>query len=111
MEFKSQLCTTREQSERLLSMGLKRETADCYYLSCDDGDWFIFIPQATMIRNEDIPAWSFHRLWEIGNLSHIIIDKPEEIPTLYNEIITNIEDQIAEGSLSKEYLEERVWKG
>ena len=26
--FKSQICTTKEQSERLLSLGLKKETAD-----------------------------------------------------------------------------------
>ena len=29
--FKSQICTTREQSERLLSLGLKKETADMCY--------------------------------------------------------------------------------
>ncbi len=29
MKFNSQICTTREQSERLLALGLKRETADC----------------------------------------------------------------------------------
>ena len=29
--FNSQICTTREQSERLLALGLKKETADCYY--------------------------------------------------------------------------------
>ncbi len=28
MKFNSQICTTREQSERLLSLGLKKETAD-----------------------------------------------------------------------------------
>ena len=27
--FNTQVCTTREQSERLLAMGLKKETADC----------------------------------------------------------------------------------
>ena len=31
MEFKSQICTTREQSEKLLSLGLKKETADMVY--------------------------------------------------------------------------------
>lgn len=31
MEFKSQICTTREQSERLLALGLKKETADMVY--------------------------------------------------------------------------------
>jgi hypothetical protein len=28
MKFTSQICTTKEQSERLMSLGLKRETAD-----------------------------------------------------------------------------------
>lgn len=28
MKFNSQICTTKEQSERLLALGLKRETAD-----------------------------------------------------------------------------------
>lgn len=31
MGFNSQICTTKEQSERLLALGLKKETADCYY--------------------------------------------------------------------------------
>ena len=29
--FKSQIATSREQSEKLLALGLKKETADCYY--------------------------------------------------------------------------------
>lgn len=28
MEFNSQICTTKEQSERLIALGLKKETAD-----------------------------------------------------------------------------------
>ena len=28
MEFESQMCTNMEQSERLLALGLKKETAD-----------------------------------------------------------------------------------
>ena len=31
MEFNSQICTTREQSEKLLALGLKKETADMVY--------------------------------------------------------------------------------
>lgn len=31
MEFKSQICTTREQSKRLLALGLKPGTADMVY--------------------------------------------------------------------------------
>lgn len=29
MNLNKQICTTREQSERLISLGLKRDTADC----------------------------------------------------------------------------------
>ena len=31
MKFNSQICTSREQSERLLALGLKKETADMCY--------------------------------------------------------------------------------
>lgn len=31
MKFNSQICTTKEQSERLLALGLKKETADMRY--------------------------------------------------------------------------------
>lgn len=31
IEFKSQICTTKEQSKRLLKLGLKNETADMVY--------------------------------------------------------------------------------
>lgn len=29
MKLNSQICTTREQSEKLIALGLKKETADC----------------------------------------------------------------------------------
>ena len=32
MKFNSQICTTRSQSERLLALGLKAETADMRYI-------------------------------------------------------------------------------
>lgn len=31
LKFNSKVCTTREQSQRLLELGLKPETADMYY--------------------------------------------------------------------------------
>ena len=31
LKFNSQVCTTKEQSQRLLELGLKPETADMYY--------------------------------------------------------------------------------
>ena len=62
MEFESQICTTREQSEKLLSLGLKRETADMHHYKWSEGYWDI---QACPPRGTEscyIPAWSLHRL-------------------------------------------------
>ena len=86
--FKSQICTSREQSERLLTLGLKKETTDCYYWQgCDqygdpNGKWHLDILNddtrehfeyllnhfGICLRLEDalfIPAWSLGRLVEI----------------------------------------------
>ena len=73
MEFNSQICTTEEQSKRLLALGLKRETADmCYQVK-----FFHPFPQHLVdctpsllthppINDERfIPAWSLHRLIEM----------------------------------------------
>ena len=35
--FNSQICTTREQSERLLALGLKKETADMHHYRYKEG--------------------------------------------------------------------------
>lgn len=66
LNFNSAICTSREQSERLLALGLKKETADMYYL---DYGPIGLIPQIkdikTILDEDDIPAWSLHRLIEI----------------------------------------------
>lgn len=66
--FKSQICTTREQSERLLALGLKKETADMVHFFSQSlaQDWTI-VPladgeTAKNIEGVEIPAWSLHRL-------------------------------------------------
>ena len=66
--FDSQICTTREQSERLLALGLKKETADMCWLNHalteDYKDWRaipIFKDWEKWLRG-GIPAWSLHRL-------------------------------------------------
>lgn len=79
-EFKSQICTTVEQSDRLLGLGLKPETADMHYLwggywhpVLEDwahavGDYpFDFEGEEEQgeweLRHH--PAWSLHRLIEM----------------------------------------------
>ena len=98
--FNSQVCTSINQSERLLALGLKKETADmCWMygevLSCNP-------PELT----PDIPAWSLHRLIEIvaqTQYPYYVISK--ELP-IYDALCERIEWLIKEGYFNKEYLEE-----
>ena len=68
--FKSQICTDIIQSERLLSLGLKKETADmvlCKPFDCEkhkysDGCVKIVLEEEEDLCKDDIPAWSLHRL-------------------------------------------------
>lgn len=118
-EFKSQICTTREQSERLLALGLKKETADMEieifkgdntisgYVS--KGYWENEISDALV---ELIPAWSLHRLMEIamkgdklGCITHNI--HQNNVATYYELVIASIEHLIKIDEFNKDYLEER----
>ena len=70
--FNGQICTSRSQSERLLALGLKKETADMtivgVFLGTNEDGTMAFedVPNAhpPMLR-KDIPAWSLHRLINI----------------------------------------------
>jgi hypothetical protein len=73
MNFTSQICTTEEQSKRLLALGLKKETADCYleYVGKDNYGNNVW-HSSTIVNNyrtpdysRDFPAWSLHRLMEM----------------------------------------------
>lgn len=67
LKFNSDICTSREQSERLLAMGLRKETADMHHYKWSEGYWDI---QACPVRGSEpcyIPAWSLHRLIEMLN--------------------------------------------
>ena len=70
--FKSQICTDKNQSERLLALGLKKETADmCSVIDhvSDSGKWeevdtiFSFTPDDWEDFGRHVtPRWSLHRL-------------------------------------------------
>ena len=69
-KFNSQICTTREQSERLLALGLKKETADLYYENIADGELPRLMPHTSEMNyftlwSSVTPAWSLHRLIEL----------------------------------------------
>ena len=115
--FNSAICTTREQSERLLSLGLKKETADMYYEGRLEGECPRIMPHKTEMDyfnlwNSIIPAWSLHRLIEMINeeiqtdwQSMCLQDKGfTKRDALYDNIIDCIEWLIREGYFNKEYL-------
>ena len=98
--FKSAICTSREQSERLLSLGLKKETADCCYYYYD-GEYLIAFAEDAKYPS-DIPAWSLHRLIEMvagGSEEQMIF-----LPDPYDELIEEIAGAIMVGCFPKEYL-------
>jgi hypothetical protein len=107
--FKSQICTTREQSERLLALGLKKETADIvhYFSQSLAQDWTI-VPlaeneTARNVQGLDIPAWSLHRLIKI--LGVPIIEIWSDVDA-YEELIYMIQIRVEMGFLEDKYLEE-----
>ena len=114
MKFNSQICTTREQSERLLALGIKKETADMYLQSVLNDEWSPFVPIAFPYsdRPEEIiapdivnaiPAWSLHRLLMMTtNKRKVMLIRCES--DLYDVVIKKIEREIKEGIFNKEYL-------
>lgn len=105
LKFNSQVCTTREQSQRLLDLGLKPETADMYHTTFYRDNVGYEIIQ---VRNEklpllsqEFPAWSLHRLMEIAEM-----DCFNSVATAYDEVIRVIKFQHGEGYINKEYLKQ-----
>ena len=105
MKFNSQICTSREQSERLLALGLKKETADICF-DIESNVCSSELPRAFTLKNRHciIPAWSLHRLWELSLINSMVLDDIGEIAKIYDCVIDNIESQIKEGYFNKEYL-------
>ena len=114
MKFNSQICTTREQSERLLALGLKKETADMVLVpsSRHDGSDVIRVRKSYLMEEDAIPAWSLHRLIEIIHLDiqtdGVYVSLSDfgftQYKNLYDNLISCIEWLIKKGYFNKEYL-------
>lgn len=117
MKFNSSVCTTREQSQRLLDLGLKPETADMSYYILDY-EPVLTIGMAQVYREtikggkiigkqnaEIIPAWSLHRL--LCMLDYDNADTFNIMPNLaYEDVIATISLRINCGAFNKEYLKQ-----
>ena len=106
MEFKSQICTSKEQSERLLALGLKKETADMklVWLYCyKDEDYYQPMPNDFSTSNDDIPAWSLHRLLMMYGDNYSFFS----LENAYSELIHAIAIDIEKGTFNQDYLEEK----
>ena len=106
--FKSQICTDKLQSEHLLALGLKKETADCYWFYCDIAkEWKCTILSSTQVFKDYpttvIPAWSLDRLKQlykcVGDTSLWNLDDVN-----CDRLIQCIGLAIKHNSFNKEYL-------
>ena len=131
MEFNTQVCTTREQSERLLALGLKEETADCHWcFHRVTATWYIVAHNYDGIGRY-CPAWSLHRLKELcpqtihldnyADTHYRLTINPRKViyirddkqwlkqcdeGNVYDQMIDMIEWLIKNNHFNKEYLEE-----
>lgn len=133
MELNSQICTTKEQSERLVTLGLKKETADMYYFWVGGNEYCLKVgvdnnPLKYNMDKTYIPAWSLHRLITMLNYQVIYKGKKYEpviditgmayqdvctqdpecgwAGDMYTDIIDCLEWLIKIGQFNKKYLEE-----
>lgn len=107
MEFKSQICTTKEQSERLLALGIKKETAD---MCIDTIMGYIYTQSCKYIEDAHpnwhlTPLWSLHRLIEMYS-EHYVCEHINLKLLTYDTIIESIRLDILSGTFNKDYLEE-----
>ena len=115
LKFNSQICTTKEQSQRLLDLGLKPETADMSLTVVCGAEIAQWVGELNNLGNikvngigipneevENIPAWSLHRLMEILDAPLVEFYLLSYNP--YEEIIYNLSECIKNGYISKEYL-------
>ena len=126
MKFNSQVCTTKLQSERLLALGLKKDTADMAHQCIGVSPYKVW--DKSEISDNLFPAWSLHRLIEMmpqeifyedstlilgvfGDGVYYADNEYGEVfnsfdGNLYDCVVKCIEWLIKEGYFNKEYLEE-----
>lgn len=89
--FKSQIATTKEQSERLIALGLRKETADMvHYRSSSIQNWGIF---AKPWRDDYEGSQWYYPAWSLGRLLEMLpspIPISENLPTFNHYAFLNL---------------------
>lgn len=97
------ICTTIEQSKRLLELGINPDSADMCYAHANN---LYTYPYKEVKRCENIfnitPAWSFYRLIEMVGSANCLFD--EKIEDYYDVLINIIEKEIKNGVFNKKYM-------
>ena len=108
-DFKTQVCTTIEQSKQLIDLGINPDTADMGWFKAYSLKGEIYKPFIKEYKLEnyktDIPAWSLHRLIEMYS-EHYVCEHINLKLLTYDTIIENIRLDILTGTFNKEYLEQ-----
>ena len=105
LKFNSQVCTTVEQSKKLLELGLKPETADCHYPEIGINNYGNFIVP-TEPHYKSLPAWSLHRLLCLYGQDYTFKEIYNNAEECYGMLISAIGIAIENGLFNKEYLNE-----
>lgn len=119
-KFNTQICTTVEQSKRLLELGLKPETADMLIMPLPNGKELIVQKFADesgnlyyKIKDEQ---WESSHAWSLHRLIAMLPDRDRAYLTdccdfkdcskIYDEVVSLIEWMIENRHFDKEYLKE-----
>lgn len=86
--FKSSVCTSREQSDRLLALGLNKDTADMVWTHAYYGTWVVTAFENPLYEEGDsVPAWSLERLIEmLPNVIKLKEDFPTFLPYAFLDL-------------------------
>ena len=103
LKFSSSVCTSRVQSERLLALGLNKETADMWYPHFAKTYPIPLVDE--VLTTDDIPAWSLGRLIEMLPNP---IPISEYLPTFHHYAYLDLSKVSVDFSWEDYYGEERA---
>lgn len=106
LKFNSAVCTSRAQSERLLALGLKKETSDmCILINLANPIAISYSEVDEYYYKVVIPAWSLDRLIEILDIWYLDLNF-HNFDNAYEQVISCFEERVKGGFINKKYLEE-----